>query len=84
MFLLLKFLKWDVERRIRRAKMIEQKELHFPGFREKFQQTMEKYYGHLAADYAKRLHDKELAALALDFNNAEKWDLREIVMKFTD
>jgi hypothetical protein len=31
-FLLLKSLKWDVERRIRRAKMLENKELHFPGF----------------------------------------------------
>ena len=43
-FLMLKNLKWDIEKRIARAKLVEGKEIRFPGSKEKFEATMKKYY----------------------------------------
>jgi hypothetical protein len=44
---------------------------------------VDKYHGHLAADYAKRLHDKELEAMALNFNSG-KYDLKQIILNFAE
>lgn len=82
-FLLLKSLKWDVERRITRAKMIERKEVHFPGFQEKFSETMDQYMEYLTTDYRKKNLMKELAAIGLDFNSGNH-DLRRIVLMYSE
>lgn len=50
-FLMLKNLKWDIERRILRAKIIHNKDLKFPGSTEKFEETMKKYYEIMTKKY---------------------------------
>jgi hypothetical protein len=40
---MLKNLKWDAERRILRSKLVKNQELYFPGIKERFEQTLEKY-----------------------------------------
>lgn len=50
-FLMLKNLKWDIEKRIARAKLVEGKDIKFPGSKEKFEATMKKYYELMTKQY---------------------------------
>lgn len=52
-FVMLKNLKWDAERRIQRSKLVNNQELYFPGIKEKFENTLKKYD---AEKIAKREH----------------------------
>ena len=36
-FVMLKNLKWDAERRMQRSKLVDNQELYFPGIKEKFE-----------------------------------------------
>jgi hypothetical protein len=42
-FVILKNLKWDAERRIQRSKLVNNQEMYFPGIKEKFENTLKKY-----------------------------------------
>jgi hypothetical protein len=69
---------------MQRAKLVDGKELHFPGSKEKYQQTLEKYRELLAKIFGRKLKDDELEELGLNFNRLQNFDLPAVIGEDSD
>lgn len=81
---MLKNLKWDAERRILRSKLVKNQELYFPGIKERFEQTLEKYGEEQIAKRKQELQIEELKNNGNYFAYTKDLDLKAVFKKHSD